>query len=53
LDGSFDIADKQYDFSRLSIESGQVVRDILVIVKHADTDGLQIKEKIFDSITVE
>jgi hypothetical protein len=53
LDGSFDIADKQYDFTRVSIESGQVVRDLLVIVKHADTDGLQIKKRIIDSIKVE
>lgn len=53
LDGSFDIADKQYDFTRVSIESGQVVRDLLVIVKHADTDGLKIKKRIVDSIKVE
>jgi hypothetical protein len=53
LDGSFDIADKQYSFTRVSIESGQVVRDLLVIVKHADTAGLQIKKRIVDSIKVE
>jgi hypothetical protein len=53
LDGSFDIADKQYDFTRVSIESEQVVRDLLVIVKHADADGLQIKKRIVDSIKVE
>jgi hypothetical protein len=53
LQGSFDIADKQYDFTRVSIESGQVVRDLLVIVKHADMDGLHIKKRIVDSIKVE
>src|SRR5687767_3102904 len=53
LDGSFDIADKQYSFTRVSIESGQVVRDLLVIVKHEDTAGLQIKKRIVDSIKVE
>jgi len=53
LDGSFDIRDKQYDFTRISIESGQVVRDLLVIVKQSDADGLQIKKRIVDSIKVE
>jgi hypothetical protein len=53
LDGSFDIADRQYDFTRISIESGQVVRDLLVIVKHADQDGLKIKKRLVDSIKVE
>ncbi|HEY3402601.1 MAG TPA: hypothetical protein VGK59_04380 [Ohtaekwangia sp.] len=53
LDGSFDIDNKQYAFSRVSIESGQIVRDVLVIVKKGDNEGQEIKERIVQSIKVE
>jgi hypothetical protein len=52
LDGTFDIGDKEYAFTRISIESGSVVRDVLVIVKKGDNEGKEIRERIINTIKV-
>lgn len=53
LDGHFEIDNKEYAFTRVSIESGQIVRDLLIIVKEGDNKAQALKERIVDSIKVQ
>ena len=53
IDGTFTIGSRKLAFTRISLEYKYVVRDLLVVYRDQDADGLAVRDRIVKSLKLD